>query len=149
MKTTILFFSITIILLTGCKTYSEDDKAKFDAEIQQFLKRKKIKCARSASGLYYCIKEQGEGHNIRFQDKVSFTYKGSFLDGSVFDLEKKPVTFNVSALIPAWKEIMLELKKGSAVFMVVPPQLGYGDRKLDDIPEHSILVFDMKIWNVE
>lgn len=141
-----LLLSITLI---GCQTYSETDKQKFDKEIQAYLKEKKIDCEKSPSGLYYKIIEPGEGENIRFQDVVSFSYKGSFLTGEVFDNEKKPVEFEVKDLIGAWKEIMLELKPGAKAFLVAPPYLGYGDRKLDDIPANSILVFDMEIHGVK
>lgn len=142
-------FLLVLTILLGCNTYSEEDKKLFDHQIQHYLKKRKITCVRSLSGLNYWIKKPGAGHLIRFQDKVSFTYKGTFLNGEVFDNETKPITLKVSSLIPAWKEIMLELRNGAEVFMIVPPQLGYGDRKLDDIPPNSVLVFDMKIWNVE
>jgi FKBP-type peptidyl-prolyl cis-trans isomerase len=33
--------------------------------------------------------------------------------------------------------------------MIIPPQLGYGQNKLDDIPVNSILVFKMKIEDVK
>lgn len=145
----LLSFLLLCLSLVGCQTYSEQDKDKFDKEIAAYLKKKNIDCEKSPSGLYYKIIEPGEGENIRFQDVVSFSYKGSFLNGEVFDNEKKPVEFEVKDLIGAWKEIMLELKPGAKAFLVAPPYLGYGDRKLDDIPANSILVFDMEIHGVK
>ena len=144
-------FSLIILLLavTSCKTYTEEDKQTFDQQIKEYLAKKGIECTRSDSGLYYKILEPGEGENIRFQDVVSFSYKGSFLSGEVFDEEKKPIEFAVKDLISAWKEIMLELKPGAKAFLIAPPHLGYGDRKLDDIPPNSILVYELEIEAVK
>jgi FKBP-type peptidyl-prolyl cis-trans isomerase len=33
--------------------------------------------------------------------------------------------------------------------LIIPPQLGYGQNKLDDIPINSILVFEIKIEGVK
>jgi FKBP-type peptidyl-prolyl cis-trans isomerase FkpA len=145
----IVLLLLLLVSITACRTYSEDDKQSFDAQIKTYLEKKGIECERSESGLYYKIIEEGEGEYIKFTDVVSFTYKGEFLDGEVFDNEKKPVDFMVKDLIGAWKEIMLELKPGAKAFLVAPPSLGYGDRQLDDIPANSILVFNMEVVGVK
>lgn len=145
----ILPLLLVLLAFTSCKTYSEEDKKSFDQQIKEYLSKKNIECSRSDSGLYYKILEPGEGENIRFQDVVSFSYKGSFLSGEVFDEEKKPVEFAVKDLIGAWKEIMLELKPGAKAYLIAPPHLGYGDRKLDDIPPNSILVYELEIHAVK
>jgi FKBP-type peptidyl-prolyl cis-trans isomerase len=40
-------------------------------------------------------------------------------------------------------------KKGSEVKMILPPSIAYGDHKLDNIPQNSILKFNMKVWEVK
>jgi FKBP-type peptidyl-prolyl cis-trans isomerase FkpA len=142
-------FLLATAVLVGCKTYNEEEKQSFDAEIKTYLEKNGITCKRSDSGLYYSIIEPGEGRNIHFEDIVSFSYTGSFISGQKFDQQKKPVEFAVKELIGAWKEIMLELKAGAKVFMVVPPQLGYGERELDDIPANSILVYEITVHGVK
>jgi FKBP-type peptidyl-prolyl cis-trans isomerase FkpA len=137
------------LLFGSCQTYSDQDKDAFDKKIRYYLKKKKINCTRSDSGLYYKILKPGGGDYIKFQDEVSFTYHGKLIDGTVFDDQKKPVSFEVKELIAAWKEIMLELKPGAKAFLVAPPQLGYGDHQLDDIPQHSILIYDIEIIEVK
>lgn len=144
MKNTLLFI-VLLLGLGACKSYSEDDKESFDQEIQAYLTKKNIHCQRSSSGLYYRIENAGKGKTIQFHDYVSFRYKGYFLNGEQFDNEVEPVQFQVKELIPAWKEIMLELKPSSRVYMVVPPHLGYGNQELDDIPANSILVFELEV----
>lgn len=147
MKTFYLLVLISIV--SACKTYSDEDVSGFDKKILDYLKKNKISCEKSESGLYYKIINPGTGNLIRYQDKVSFVYEGKLLNGTTFDQQKKPVTFAVKDLIAGWKEIMLELKPGAKVFMVIPPQLGYGDHDLKDIPQNSVLIFNMEIKEVE
>ncbi len=138
-----------VLLLFSCKTYNEDQLNDFDVTIQKYLKEKGIDCVASESGLYYKIEKQGEGLHVQAKDRISFSYKGSFIDGKVFDEQKEPVTFAVSELIGAWKEMVLKLNEGGEAFLIAPPQLGYGSRDLDDIPPNSILVFTLKVHTVE
>lgn len=138
-----------VLLLFSCKTYNEDQLNDFDETIQEYIKEKGIDCEASGSGLYYKIEKQGDGLRVQAKDRISFTYKGSFLDGKVFDEQKEPVTFTVGELIGAWKETVLKLNEGGEAFLVAPPQLGYGSRDLDDIPPNSILVYTLKVHTVE
>jgi FKBP-type peptidyl-prolyl cis-trans isomerase FkpA len=148
MRKIVHLIFITLVAVS-CSTYNDDDIKNFDQQITDYLKSKNIKCEKSPSGLYYKILEPGEGDQIKFTDHVSFTYKGEFLDGKVFDHETKPVEFEVRKLIGAWKEIMVELKPGGKAFLIAPPQLGYGDRQLDDIPANSILVYELEVHAVK
>ena len=146
---TLLFIMGVLVINSSCKTYSDDDLKVFDKEIEAYIKSKNLDLERSESGLYFTIIEEGEGDEILYSNNVSFTYKGTLLNGNVFDEQKEPVTFKVNQLIGAWKEIMLDLKKGGKAFLIAPPQLGYGDRELDQIPANSILVFEMEVTDVK
>ena len=146
----LLLILIGFVLLSGCSTYSEDEIDEFDKEIQAYIKKNKLETTRSESGVYYTIIEEGEGKNIQFRDLVSFKYKGTFLDGKVFDEQlNEPVEYHVNELIGAWKEVMLMLKKGGKAFLITPPKMGYGDHQLEDIPANSILVFEVEIVDVK
>lgn len=140
--------SIGLVLLSCGETYSKEEKTDFDKRIERYVKKKNIKCTRSSSGLYYKIVDPGEGDLIKLKDRVSFTYKGTFLNGKGFDERQEPVEFSVQTLIGAWKEVMLYLRPGGKAFIVTPPQLGYGEHDLDDIPPNSILVFELEVKSV-
>ena len=145
----ILIFPMVFFFLVGCTTYSEHDKSQFDSEIKTFLKKKKLRYKVSPSGLYYRIDSIGEGRFIQFQDSVSISYTGRLLSGTIVDQQVKPIRFAVRDLIPAWKEILLELRKGGQAYMVIPPQLGYGSNDLEKIPPHSILEFTLRVNEVK
>lgn len=136
------------LVISSCTTYNDDQKNEFDDTIKAYLKKKKIECQRSSSGLYYKIIEPGEGELIKLKDEVSFTYKGTLLNGKVVDEQKEAVSFQVQQLIGGWKEVMLYLRPGGKAFLVCPPQLGYGEHKLEAIPPNSILVFELEVKSV-
>lgn len=144
-----LLLIITILSLTACKTYSDDDKKIFDKQIRAYIRQHDLKCKKSASGLYYSIIKEGKGNKIQISDNVSISYKGKLINCTTFDYQKKPITFAVKDLIGGWKEMLLKSKPGAKIFMILPPHLAYGDNDLDDIPKNSILIFDMEIKSVE
>jgi len=149
MKTlNFVLFGLISVLLLSCGSYSDEELAKFDKKIEKYLKQKNIDCKKSASGLHYKILEEGEGELIQFTDKVMVTYKGTFLDGTVFDEQTEPIELTVSEQINAWKELMLQLKKGSKAFLIAPPQLGYGEYEIEKVPPNSILVFELEVVDI-
>lgn len=148
MKRLFLISSI-LLILSACKTYSDNEIEGFDKEIQAYIKKNKLDLAVSSSGLYFKITEEGSGRLIQYTDSVSISYKGKLFNGRIFDYTKEPLTFAVKGLISGWKETLLSCKQGSEVVMILPPQLGYGNHELDDIPQNSILYFEMKVWGVK
>ena len=148
MKTFFSLFS-AFLILTSCETYSEKDKLGFDKEIKTYLKKKNLVLEKTNSGLYKKTISKGTGSYIQYTDSVSITYQGKLLNGKVFDYQMNPQTFAIRDLIAGWKETLLSSKKGDEIIMIIPPQLGYGSNKLDDIPMNSILYFEMKIVDVK
>ena len=145
----LLFIASLLFILSSCKTYSDQEIEEFDKEIQAYIKKNKLDLDASPSGLYFKITKEGEGRLIQYTDSVSISYKGKLFNGRIFDYTKEPLTFAVKGLISGWKETLLSCKQGSEVVMILPPQLGYGNHELDDIPQNSILYFEMKVWNVK
>lgn len=145
-----LFYLLAILLtFNACSTYSEEDVLGFDTQINKYLSDNNIECEKSESGLYYKIVEQGAGKKVKYKDVISFKYRGELLNGLVFDEQKEPVEFKLEQLIACWKEIILELNVGGKAFIVSPPQLGYGEHDLENIPENSILTFDIEVVSVK
>ena len=140
---------LIIFLFVSCSTYSEQEIQDFDSEISSYIKRNKLKFIKSSSGLYYHLKKNGEGKFIQYTDSVSITYTGFLLNGKRIDFQKNPVMFAVRDLIAGWKEVLLLCQKGSEIKMIMPPTIAYGNNILDDIPQNSILKFDMKVWDVK
>jgi FKBP-type peptidyl-prolyl cis-trans isomerase FkpA len=117
---------------------------------QQFAKEKGV--VKTKSGLLYKIEREGTGKTPVATDSVVVNYKGSLIDGKVFDSSydrKEPLTIRLASVIPGWKEGLQYLKKGGKMKLVVPPDLAYGKNSVQDIPGNSTLVFDIELLDIK
>ena len=104
------------------------------------------------SGLQYRIIKSGFGKRPTAYDKVSVYYKGSLINGTVFDSTEPglPAQFTVNQLIPGWTEALELMREGDHWELTIPPNLAYGARGAGDglIPPNQTLVFDLELLNV-
>ncbi|GAB4528074.1 MAG: hypothetical protein Tsb0010_10730 [Parvularculaceae bacterium] len=106
------------------------------------------------SGLQYQVVASGGdyGRTPFRADIVRVRYEGRFIDGTVFDSKMDPnymVEFNVSELIPGWKEALGMMKEGDAWRLFIPPDLAYGEKGQGDrIPPDQALIFDIELVEV-
>lgn len=101
-----------------------------------------------SSGLGIRILTPGAGAAPRTSDTVRVHYTGTLQDGTVFDDSRGrggPEDFVVSRLIPGWAAAMGALKPGGRAEVFVPPSLGYGPRKVGNVPANSGLIFDVEL----
>lgn len=106
---------------------------------------------KTASGLFYSIKKAGEGPTPEKGAQVSVHYKGTLLDGTVFDSSyqrKQPISFSVGVgqVIPGWDEGIMLLNKGAAARFVIPSHLAYGAQGAGGvIPPNADLIFEVEL----
>ena len=106
---------------------------------------------KTESGLFYNITKEGTGLSPVKGSKVSVHYKGSLIDGSVFDSSyqrNEPIEFSVGIgqVIQGWDEGIMLLKKGASARFVIPSDLGYGAQGAGaNIPPDSTLIFDVEL----
>lgn len=96
------------------------------------------------SGLQYKVLEEGEGASPTAADVALVGYKGTLLDGTVFD-ENPQTAMPVDGVVPGFSEGLQKMKKGGKYRLWIPPQLGYGDQATGPIPANSVLVFDVQL----
>ena len=105
------------------------------------------------SGLQYIVIKSGNGPTPGPNDTVTAHYKGTLLDGTVFDSSfdrGKPTTFPVNGVIKGWTEALQLMKVGDEWQLFIPADLGYGKRGTPDgtIGPNELLVFDVQLLNV-
>jgi FKBP-type peptidyl-prolyl cis-trans isomerase len=96
----------------------------------------------------------GDGAVAGVGNTVSVHYTGWLEDGSKFDssLERgQSFSFQLGArqVIPGWDEGVKSMKVGGKRRLVIPPELGYGDRDLGIIPPNSTLIFEVELLGIE
>ena len=101
----------------------------------------------SESGLQYVIHDPGKGRKLRSSSTVKVNYKGTALDGRVFDAGDG-VQFKVNRLIKGWQEGLCMLAEGGKMTMYIPSELAYGERWSGNVEPNSVLIFDVEVVKV-
>lgn len=133
------------------KVVGEKNKKEGD----EFLAANKTKpgVKTTASGLQYQVVQEGSGPTPKPTDKVTVNYKGTLLDGKVFDSSYdrgQPVTFAVNQVIPGWVEALQLMKAGSKYKLFIPSSLAYGESGAGgDIGPNSVLQFEVELLKIE
>ena len=122
------------------------NKEKGAEYIQKFLKEDGA--MQTESGLAYQIIEPGNDKKaVSSQDTVWVDYKGTLLDGTVFD-ENKNINFTLGRVIPGWTEGMKLVGEGGKIKLVIPGDLAYGEYGSRSIEPNATLVFDVTLNKV-
>ena len=104
------------------------------------------------SGLQYRIDKLGDGIKPAAEDTVVVHYKGTKLDGSVFDSSYdrgEPATFPLTGVIQGFSEGLQQVPAGSKVTLWIPGDLAYGQRGSgDQIGPYELLTFEMELQEV-
>lgn len=105
------------------------------------------------SGLQYKVVKMGEGAKPTAESKVKVHYKGTLIDGTVFDSSYdrgEPITFGLNQVIKGWTEGVQLMPIGSKFIFYIPSDLGYGDRGAGaDIPGGATLIFEIELLDIE
>jgi FKBP-type peptidyl-prolyl cis-trans isomerase len=107
------------------------------------------------SGLAYKDLTIGTGQEAKEGDTVTVHYTGRLKDGTKFDSSvdrDEPFSFRIGAgkVIKGWDEGVAGMKEGGKRKLVIPPDLGYGDRGAGKIiPPNATLAFEVELLKVQ
>jgi FKBP-type peptidyl-prolyl cis-trans isomerase len=108
----------------------------------------------TASGLKYVDMVVGTGDEAKKGQTVRVHYTGWLKDGTKFDssLDRgKPFEFQLGAgrVIKGWDEGVAGMKIGGKRKLIIPAQLGYGDRGAGGvIPPGAELTFEVELLGI-
>jgi FKBP-type peptidyl-prolyl cis-trans isomerase FklB len=143
--------TIDSVITTARAGLLEKNHAAAAAFLAQNAQKKDV--VTTASGLQYKVIAPGNGASPKMADEVMVNYKGSLLDGSVFDASEKhggPQPLPVGRVIPGWTEALLLMKPGAKYQLFIPPKLAYdANSPSPAIPPGSMLLFDVELVSIK
>ncbi len=104
------------------------------------------------SGLQYLVVKEGEGPKPTAANNVTVHYKGTLIDGTVFDSSYdrgEPATFGLGQVIQGWIEGLQLMSVGSKYTFYIPYELAYGTRGGGEtIPPYAALIFEVELISI-
>lgn len=129
---------------------AEKNKEEGEAFLQENQEEEGVQTLKS--GLQYKILKSGSGAQPTLHDTVTVHYRGTLLNGTVFDStyeRNDPREFPVSRVIPGWSEALKLMKVGDKWKIFVPSYLAYGETGYGpQIEPNSTLVFEMELLKI-
>lgn len=127
---------------------------KYKEENERFLKEnleskgiQQLPC-----GVQYKIITKGSGAIPTSKSTVEVHYKGSLVNGLVFDnsfSRRYPEVFKVTEVIKGWQEALKAMPAGSRWKIFIPYNLGYGSKGSGKIKPYSTLIFEVELLSVK
>lgn len=147
-----VFGEVNKLAVAKKKKIDAEKKKQRDAYLAK--NKKKIGVITTKSGLQYEVLKKGTGKKPTAADTVTVHYVGKLTNGTVFDSSRKrgiPATFGVRGVIAGWTEALQLMKVGAKWKLVIPPELGYGERgsRTGAIGPNEILVFEVELIDVK
>ncbi len=132
---------------------AKNNKDKYKEENTNFLAEiaEKPDVKQLANGIYYRVRKEGSGKSPNMGSIVSVFYKGTLINGKVFDDNTKrpvPDAFRLRDLIVGWQIALKNMKEGDHWEVYISAAYGYGSRGVSGIPGNSTLIFDIKLVKV-
>lgn len=120
--------------------------------LEDFAKKEGVQ--KTKSGVLYRVitpgtdaKYDAEKHGDSAE--ASLTYKGSLIDGSVFDETKDTITLPVNQVVPGFSEVLKTMPVGAEWEIVIPSELAYGEQAPGVIGPNATLIFNVKLENLQ
>jgi len=150
--------SVTADIFTSTELIKPREEKPADAAQTKIDDTKPAKPAVDLSKIKNMITEDltvGTGKTAKKGDVVSVDYRGTLLDGTVFDESYKrgeKFEFNLGAgeVIKGWDEGVAGMKEGGKRKLTIPASMAYGDRGAGGvIPPGATLIFEVELHKVK
>ena len=140
--------------LSGAKDRAKQRAAQKAEKQEALIKQKFPKAVKTDDGIFYTITKAGSGAKAQTGKTLTMKYKGSLLDGTVFDDSDmhEPLSFVAGAgqLIPGFDQQAAQMAVGEKRTIVIPPELAYGSRGAGGvIPPDAYLIFELELLSVK
>lgn len=118
----------------------------------QMTPTKPADLTQTPTGLKYADLKVGDGPSPGPDSQVTVHFSGWLEDGAVFDssvVRGAPSTVPLNQVIDGWQEGLLTMKVGGKRKLIVPPDLGFGERGAMRVPPNSTLIYEVELLAVQ
>ena len=153
----VLLLGVGVIILgcSGADKQSGRPGATAQKKIEQSAPVEPGKATLTASGMSIQDLVVGTGAVAEPGKSVSVHYTGWLMDGTKFDSSVDrgypfEFTLGTGRVIKGWDEGVAGMKVGGKRILIIPPELGYGERGAGNvIPPDATLKFEVELLNVK
>lgn len=142
--------------------YSKEQAAELAREVsnlESYLRKNNINATKTPKGCFIAITKVGDGIKADSGKLITVAYKGTTLDGKVFDSSydstgnmTKPYEFTLGMgqAIQGWDECLKYLDKGGKATIYIPAMMAYGNQNQSDlIKPYTDLKFEVELVNIK
>jgi FKBP-type peptidyl-prolyl cis-trans isomerase len=117
--------------------------------IEEHLAKNNIQTSKTEWGIYVQVINPGQGPKPAPGQYVAVKYKGTTLQGQVFDSGVYPMQIGVGGSIPGFEMGVMELSKGGKANVYIPSTLAYGPRGSGPkIGPNENLIFELELLDI-
>ncbi len=125
--------------------------------LNKYLLNNNISQSCFSNGIYFISQRAGEGEMISQGMNVLLNYRGTFLNGEIFDdtynINSKPFTFAVGTsgqVIPGLEIAVKKMKNKGKAKIIISSQLGFGEKGSSTgiIPPNTTVIYEVEILRV-
>lgn len=128
----------------------EANWAKMQAFLADYKKREGVVSLENGIMYRWIKKGPGQGRKATWASTVVVNYKGSTIDGKVFDETKdKPAEFELNGLVKGWQEVVPVMRDGDKIEAVFPSEYGYGRAGKGPIAPDQVLIFEIELLSIK
>jgi len=137
-----------LVLLLGAGCSSTKDAAKTTT------KKVEYELVTMPSGLKYYDMVIGKGKTPKLNQKVTIHFKIYTEDNNIIEDTYKydqPLTFKIGneEVIKGLEEGLLTMKPGGKRKLIIPPELGFGNRTVRTVPANTNLICEVELLKAE
>lgn len=129
---------------------ADENVRKGSAFLRENAERDEVRV--TESGLQYEVLEEGDGPSPGPQSRVSIEYRGTFIDGTLFDSSSsrnEPAEFDLSGVIPGFREGLQLMSVGGRYRFYIPPRLAYGTEGAGQlVGPNRTLIFTVELLDI-
>jgi FKBP-type peptidyl-prolyl cis-trans isomerase len=117
--------------------------------------KKEIPFNVSPTGLKYISVRDGTGPKPQINQKVTVHFRMADAAGKIIEdtyLSKKSVTFKIGSdeiILKGLEEAVLMMNNGGLMKLIIPPDLGFGDRAIQRVPANTTLYMEVELLQIQ